>query len=430
MKANAIITMINKVQWSMEIRHFSGEKEGKMTMKKPNTTANTATKAKRYDGEGTIRVREDGRWEYRISLGLVEGKYKYKSFYAKSEKELKKLIKQYQENRKKYVMEADKTPLSVYAWKWIKLYKFPNLRGNSRDRLESTYVNHIDPKLGSIPVNQISSDDVQMLINEKAQELSLSYIKKIYQFLNALFNHLECNQIVAMNPCKSVILPKEEHVAVKRKETEILSSKEIERLYQFSDQIRNSGNRFYKHLPAYIFILNTGLRCGEAIALEWSDIDFEKRECRVTKNFTLVKQRDKEENPGKRQKLVSETKTAAGRRTIPLNDKAVEALHQIQSYNEQMHIDTTHVISTETGERISERSLFRSLDYALGAIGAHHIGVHGLRHTFASRMLMAGIDITVVSKLLGHRDITTTYNTYIHIVEEQKQQVMQMIPSI
>ena len=189
-----------------------------MTMKKPNTTANTATKAKRYDGEGTIRVREDGRWEYRISLGLVEGKYKYKSFYAKSEKELKKLIKQYQENRKKYVMEADKTPLSVYAWKWMKLYKFPNLRGNSRDRLESTYVNHIDPKLGSIPVNQISSDDVQMLINEKAQELSLSYIKKIYQFLNALFNHLECNQIVAMNPCKSVILPKEEHVAVKRKE--------------------------------------------------------------------------------------------------------------------------------------------------------------------------------------------------------------------
>ena len=70
----------------MEIRHFSGEKEGKMTMKKPNTTANTATKAKRYDGEGTIRVREDGRWEYRISLGLVEGKYKYKSFYAKSER--------------------------------------------------------------------------------------------------------------------------------------------------------------------------------------------------------------------------------------------------------------------------------------------------------------------------------------------------------
>ena len=88
------------------------------------------------------------------------------------------------------------------------------------------------------------------------------------------------------------------------------------------------------------------------------------------------------------------------------------------------------MISTETGERISERSLFRSLDYVLGAIGEHHIGVHGLRHTFASRMLMTGVDITVVSKLLGHRDIATTYNTYIHIIEEQKQQAMQMIPAI
>ena len=164
--------------------------------------------------------------------------------------------------------------------------------------------------------------------------------------------------------------------------------------------------------------------------MEWSDIDFEGKKCQIVKNFTLVKQRDKDRNAGKRQKLISETKSAAGRRTIPLNDKAMEALRQIQAYNERMHIETTHVISTETGERISERSLFRSLDYVLGAIGAHHIGVHGLRHTFASRMLMTGVDITVVSKLLGHRDIATTYNTYIHIIEEQKQQAMQMIPAI
>ena len=284
--------------------------------------------------------------------------------------------------------------------------------------------------MGFTPVNQITCDDIQRLINQKAQELSLSYIKKIYQFLNGLFKHLECTQAVATNPCMGVILPNEEHVAVKRKEIEILSKEEIERLYQFNEEVRNNGNQFYKHLPAYIFLLNTGLRCGEALALEWSDIDFEGKKCQIVKNFTLVKQRDKDRNAGKRQKLISETKSAAGRRTIPLNDKAMEALRQIQAYNERMHIETTHVISTETGERISERSLFRSLDYVLGAIGAHHIGVHGLRHTFASRMLMTGVDITVVSKLLGHRDIATTYNTYIHIIEEQKQQAMQMIPAI
>ena len=143
-----------------------------------------------------------------------------------------------------------------------------------------------------------------------------------------------------------------------------------------------------------------------------------------------AKARDKDGNPGKRQRRICETKTAAGRRIIPLNDKAIEALRQIQFYNKQMRIDTPYVISTETGERITDRSLLRSLDYALGAIGAHHIGLHGLRHTFASRMLMMGTDITVVSKLLGHKDIAVTYNTYIHVLEAQKQQAMRMIPAI
>ena len=300
----------------------------------------TVTKPKRYDGEGTIRVRDDGRWEYRISLGAVDGKYKYKSFYAASEKEIKKIIKEYQADRKKYMLESDRTPLAVYAKKWMQLYKFPNIRDSSKDRLESTYINHIEPRLGSVPVSQITSDDLQKLINDKAQELSLSYVKKIYQFLNGLFGYLMCNQIV------------------------------------------------------------------------------------------ILKARDKDGNPGKRQRRICETKTAAGRRIIPLNDKAIEALRQIQFYNKQMRIDTPYVISTETGERITDRSLLRSLDYALGAIGAHHIGLHGLRHTFASRMLMMGTDITVVSKLLGHKDIAVTYNTYIHVLEAQKQQAMRMIPAI
>ena len=60
----------------------------------------------------------------------------------------------------------------------MRVYKFPNLRGNSIDRLETTYEVHIKPVLGFLPLSQINSDDIQMLINAKAQELSYSYIKK------------------------------------------------------------------------------------------------------------------------------------------------------------------------------------------------------------------------------------------------------------
>ena len=392
-------------------------------MSKSATTNNTT---KRYDGEGTINQRKDGRWEYRVSLGKVNGRYAYKSFYAPTERELKKLIKQYNSDRQKYLCEADKTPFWQHAEHWMRVYKFPNLRGNSIDRLETTYEVHIKPALGFLPLTQINSDDIQMLINAKAQELSYSYIKKIYEFLK----YAKQRGIITTNPCDAVIVPKEEHVAVKTREIDILTPKEISKFYAFNNKIFKNDNQFYKHVPAYLFLLNTGIRCGEAIALEWSDIDFENRICRINKNFTLVKSRDKNWNAGKRQKLVSETKTAAGVREIPLNDRAVEMLEQIQNYNRKRGIETPYVISTDSGAQISERSLFQSLEYALGAAEIHHIGLHGLRHTFASTLLRKGVDIAVVSKLLGHRNVTTTYNTYIHIIEEQKRNAIKAIPSI
>ena len=348
-------------------------------MSKSATTNNTT---KRYDGEGTVNQRKDGRWEYRVSLGKVNGKYAYKSFYAATERELKKLIKQYNSDRQKYLCEADKTPFWQHAEHWMRVYKFPNLRGNSIDRLETTYEVHIKPVLGFLPLSQINSDDIQMLINAKAQELSYSYIKKIYEFLNGFFKYAKQRGIITTNPCDAVIVPKEEHVAVKTREIDILTPKEISKLYAFNNKILKNDNHFYKHVPAYLFLLNTGIRCGEAIALEWSDIDFENRICRINKNFTLVKSRDKNWNAGKRQKLVSETKTPAGVREIPLNDRAVEMLEQIQNYNRKRGIETPYVISTDSGAQISERSLFQSLEYALGAAEIHHIGLHGLRHPY------------------------------------------------
>ena len=167
-------------------------------MSKSATTNNTT---KRYDGEGTVNQRKDGRWEYRVSLGKVNGKYAYKSFYAATERELKKLIKQYNSDRQKYLCEADKTPFWQHAEHWMRVYKFPNLRGNSIDRLETTYEVHIKPVLGFLPLSQINSDDIQMLINAKAQELSYSYIKKIYEFLNGFFKYAKQRGIITTNPC-------------------------------------------------------------------------------------------------------------------------------------------------------------------------------------------------------------------------------------
>ena len=78
-------------QYSGLIHGIIASSKARTTMSKSATTNNTT---KRYDGEGTINQRKDGRWEYRVSLGKVNGRYAYKSFYAPTERELKKLIKQ------------------------------------------------------------------------------------------------------------------------------------------------------------------------------------------------------------------------------------------------------------------------------------------------------------------------------------------------
>ena len=113
-----------------------------------------------------------------------------------------------------------------------------------------------------------------------------------------------------------------------------------------------------------LFSSTPGSGAGKRSRLNGVTLIFENRICRINKNFTLVKSRDKNWSAGKRQKLVSETKTPAGVREIPLNDRAVEMLEQIQNYNRKRGIETPYVISTDSGAQISERSLFQSLEYA------------------------------------------------------------------
>ena len=101
----------------------------------------TATKTKKtLKMEGSVRQRENGSWEYRIFIGKdINGKLKYKSIYAKTEKELKAKIKDYNDNQVKFIERVYTTTFSEYAKFWMKTYKLPNLKPVSYDRLEQTY---------------------------------------------------------------------------------------------------------------------------------------------------------------------------------------------------------------------------------------------------------------------------------------------------
>lgn len=109
---------------------------------------------------------------------------------------------------------------------------------------------------------------------------------------------------------------------------------------------------------------------------------------------------------GKQKKTFGDiTKTQSRNRWILLNDMAVDLLIQIQDYNKRKGIKSDYVASTADGGYVSERNILRTFKSVLGAVGAEDYTIHALRHTFASRLLKSGIEISVVSKLLGHADI-------------------------
>jgi integrase len=95
---------------------------------------------RRDKGDGLIRQRGDGRYEYRYVVGKKpDGKLIYKSFYAKTDRELKRKIKEYNEDRSKYTVKVESTSFRDYAVFWMKTVKYPILKPVSYDRPEQTY---------------------------------------------------------------------------------------------------------------------------------------------------------------------------------------------------------------------------------------------------------------------------------------------------
>jgi integrase len=150
------------------------------------------------------------------------------------------------------------------------------------------------------------------------------------------------------------------------------------------------------------FILYTGLRKGEAVALTWEDIDFSKETIKVNKSLDYDND------------VTKTTKTQSGIRTIPLFPKALETLQNIG-------IKQSGLVF----EGIDAASLTNSLKYHSEKIGLD-LAPHNLRHTFATRCLEAGIEPKVVQEWLGHKSYATTINTYSHttgIIEKETEKM-------
>ena len=379
----------------------------------------------------TIKQRADNRYEGRMTI-----KGNRKSFYGNSKSEVKRGAKEYLLKIENGFVEPRKIRLNEYIEYWLFKYKWGFIESSSYTRLYSTYIHQVKDTIGRKCIGTITTEDIQELINgyanpqtKEEKALAKSGLKRLKDLLNACLEKAVEEGVISVNPCKNVKIPTSSYIQKETRTQRALSDWEL-------DEFKKAALSIYKSTGEYkcrdglvlLIILNLGIRVGEALALEWDDVDLDKKMICIDKTIQSNTMKKKDDLKSITVKLKKTTKTSAGVRTLKLNDTVCWYFEELKKYDATHNINTSFVCATHANTRQSARNLQRSLDRIVSWTQIEdHITLHTLRHTFGSVMLRRGTPIEVVSKLMGHANINITFNKYIHVLKEQQAKAMEMI---
>lgn len=371
--------------------------------------------AKRDNGTGTIYKRANGTWVGKIYLGRDEtGKEKFKYLSGKTDTEVKKKIREY--NQGGSFVEVKKVSLQDYLYNWLRTFKWGTIKESSYDTLEKTIKNQIIPHIGMIHLQQVTSADIQSLLNKlKGMGYSYSTVKKAHDCLNDMFEHATIADDVQKNPMLLVnMLAASEF---KKKEIRYFSETECALIVEESTKQYSTGKPVYQYADVYILMLHTGIRLGEAIGLQKTDWDQSKSTLHIQRNVQSISKRDADGNRVKGKHLVTNTtKTYSGDRIIPLNKSATDALERLC----KQHQGSPFIVCSSKGDQVPPERVERTFYRLLNNVKISQAGTHSLRHTFASMLFAKDTDVKTVSELLGHASIQITLNTYVHLIGKTK----------
>ena len=365
---------------------------------------------RRKHGDGSVRLRKDGRWEGRIVIGYDEkGLPKTKNVLAKTKTECAAKLKALRESLEAPAPEVPKPSISLGDWldHWYQTYKKANLRPNTQMSYERRIYQHIIPALGTIPLDKLTTGDIQgfytdlkkngrLLRTELYGEgLSDQTVRGIHTTLHAALDRAVEEKLLFRNPADNCKLP-----SAKAREMQVLTPEEIQRLL-----IQAKEDGCYELL---LLELATGLRRGEILALQWGDLNFRTGALRVERQVHRVKG----------ELVVSPPKTKAGNRTILLPTPVLKVL---KAYQKTVHSCWMFPSPVKEDSPMDPAAVRKRLQTVLERAECKRLRFHDLRHTFATASLEHGMDIKTLSTIIGHVSSTTTLNTYTHVTDAMRQ---------
>lgn len=300
--------------------------------------------------------------------------------------------------------------LKNWAEEWLLNYIKPTVKVTTYKRYSQTINTHINPYLGEYELDDITPIVIQHYVkclsengNAKTKAgLSTSFINIIISILQNLLRSAYVAGNKKLYDANKIRRPKKESKIVECFNIE--EQKKIERAIIAKRNTKNFG---------IILCLYTGLRIGELLALQWSDIDFNKGVISVNKSCY-----DGNVN-GKRVKILNTPKTQTSHRLIPIPNSIIGHLKTLKKESTSIF-----VVSDRKRQSIYIRSYQKLFAGLLKKLKIPHRGFHSLRHTFATRAIECGMDVKTLSEILGHTNPTITLNLYTHSLMEHKTAMM------
>lgn len=298
---------------------------------------------------------------------------------------------------------------------WLDIYKKDSVKTLTYDRLIISFKLMQKYPIAGMNVDEITCDDMQRYMRYLTDDgYSISTIKKQFNLLTAYWKHGMARGVIQSPVYLGVKLPRETAKAESIEEIRTYSEAEQEKMLR---QLMTLEKRQY---GVIVLMLEAGLRIGEALALRWEDVLWNRHALRVRRTLIrLSSERGKtyvQDSP----------KSKTSRRTIPLSARAMEVLERLR---ERAGYAEGYIFAREDDSSLpySYSSVEFHIRHLCKDLGISYRGMHAFRHTFATNCYERGCDVKILSKLLGHADVSITYNIYIHLYGDALEEMRKVL---
>lgn len=293
-------------------------------------------------------------------------------------------------------MMKNENCFEFWLLKWLS-YKRVWVKDSTYMKYKNTIYLHIIPELGAIDIRVIDNNTIQNYINKKLSVgksgLSPKSIKEIVGIIKNTLNYAERYDL--RSKCKCELL----EVRSVYNQIRVLNKNEEKALLC----VLCRDTDIFKF--GVLISLLTGLRIGELCALKWEDIDINERIISIKRTMQRVQVEGKET---KTEIIITTPKTNASIRQIPIPRILNDYIQTFKSENNQF------VLTNLKGNYIEPRVMQYRFEKYIKSAGISKANFHALRHTFATRCIEAGVDVKVLSEILGHSSVNITLDRYVH----------------